>query len=78
MTTGDIIRLVLQTLVFIAWAFMAYRLFSTLRARNEDQAGGVMGHLKHWWQNPDDRPDRNTLVWLTLVLLAMFATNTLL
>ena len=40
--------------------------------------GGCMAQPKHWWQSPDDRNERNTLVWLTLVLIAMMATNVLL
>lgn len=85
MTTGAIIRLVLQALVFIAWAFLMYRTLFTLRNRNEGQTGGTfpttggfMAQLKHWWQNPDDRLDRNTLLWLTFVLLTMIATSAVL
>ena len=85
MTTAGIIRLVLQALVFIAWAFMMYRMLFTLRARNEDQTGGAfpstggfMTQLKYWLSSEEDRQDRKTLLFLTFVLIAMNAMNILL
>ncbi|WP_224816303.1 hypothetical protein [Hasllibacter sp. MH4015] len=75
MTTGATIRFILEVLVFIAWAFMAYSVWSKLRRRDADQAHGFSAQLRHWWSNDADRQERNTLVWLTLVLLAMLAIN---
>ena len=85
MNTGDIIRLALQALVFIAWAFMMYRMLFTLRTRNEDQSGGAfpstggfMAQFKYWLSSEEDRQDRKTLFFLTFVLIAMNAMNVLL
>lgn len=82
MTTGAIIRLVLQVLVFIAWAYMMYRMLFTIRARNEDQTGGAfpstggfMAQLKYWLKSDEDKQDRKTLFFLTFVLIAMNVIN---
>lgn len=78
MSVGEIIRFTLEVLVFAAWAFMAYRMVMTVRARDQAQGGGFLGQMKQWFKNEDDVQDRNTLVWLTLILAAMIATNVLL
>lgn len=85
MNTGDMIRLGLQALVFIAWAVMMFAVLFKFRRRNEDSTGGTfpttggfIAQVKHWLQSPEDRQERNTLLWLTLVLIAMMATNVLL
>ncbi|MEJ6390253.1 hypothetical protein [Gymnodinialimonas ulvae] len=84
MTTGAIIRLVLQALVFLAWAFMMYRMLFTLRARNQEQTGqtfagpaGFLTQFKHWLKSEEDRQDRKTLFFLTFVLIAMNVMNLL-
>lgn len=82
MSTGQTIRFVLEALVFIAWAFMMYRMLFTLRARNAEQGGGpvpstggFMGQLKYWLGSEEDKQDRKTLFFLTFVLAAMIAMN---
>jgi hypothetical protein len=81
MTTGAIIRLVLQALVFIAWAFLTYRMLVTLRTRSEQQtgqaSGGMLAQFKHWMKSDEDKQDRKTLVFLTFVLVAMNLMNAL-
>lgn len=84
MTTGQTIRLVLQALVFIAWAFMMYRMLFTIRARDTDQTGGpfpstggFMAQLKFWLSSKEDRNDRKTLFFLTFVLVTMIAIDVL-
>lgn len=82
MSTGQTIRFVLEVLVFIAWAYMMYRMLFTLRARNADQGGGMfpstggfMAQLKYWLGSEEDKQDRKTLFFLTFVLVAMIAMN---
>ncbi len=84
MTTGQTIRLVLQALVFIAWAFMMYRMLFTIHARDADQTGGpfpstggFMAQLKFWLSSEEDRNDRKTLFFLTFVLVTMIAIDVL-
>ncbi len=84
MTTGDTIRLILQALVFLAWAAMMFSVLFTLRRRNEDQTGGAfpstggfMAQLKYWLSSDEDRQTRRTLFFLTFVLVAMNAMNIL-
>ncbi|MEX3017700.1 hypothetical protein [Gymnodinialimonas hymeniacidonis] len=84
MTTGAIIRLVLQALVFIAWAFMMYSVLFKFRRRNEDQTGGAfpstggfMAQAKYWLKSEEDRQERKTLFFLTFVLIAMNVMNIL-
>lgn len=82
MTTADIIRLVLQVLVFIAWAFMMYKMLLTLRQRNQDETGGLfpstggfLAQFGYWMKSDEDKMDRKTLVFLTFVLIAMNVIN---
>ncbi|GAB5449428.1 hypothetical protein [Gymnodinialimonas sp.] len=84
MSTGQIIRLALQALVFIAWAFLMFRTLMTLRARQADQGGpqiptvgGFSGQLKYWLTSEEDKSERKTLFFLTFVLIAMNAMNIL-
>lgn len=82
MSNGQTIRLVLELLVFVAWAFMMYRMLFTLRSRDADQGGGpfpstggFMAQLKYWIGSDEDKQDRKTLFFLTFVLAAMIAMN---
>jgi hypothetical protein len=84
MSTGAIIRLVLQALVFAAWAFMMYRTLFTFRSRDADQnggpfpsTGGFIAQAKYWLKSDEDKSDRKTLFFLTFVLIAMNLTNVL-
>ncbi len=82
MTTGATIRLVLQLLVFIAWAFMMFRTLMLFRSRDADRnggpfpsTGGFMAQAKFWLSSDEDKQDRKTLFFLTFVLIAMNAVN---
>lgn len=84
MTTGQSIRLALQALVFIAWAFMMFRTLFLFRSRDADQGGGpfpstggFIAQLKYWLGSEEDRNERKTLFFLTFVLFAMNAMNIL-
>jgi len=84
MTTSGIIRLVLQALVFIAWAGMMFRTLFLMRRRNEDQTGGAfpstggfIAQVKYWLSSDEDKQERRTLLILTLVLVVMNVTNAL-
>jgi hypothetical protein len=68
MSGGAIFQLVLLALVFVAWAWLMVRTISLLQAR-----GGIGAEFGEWWRSPDDRKDRNTLLFLTFVLAAMAA-----
>lgn len=82
MSNGQTICLVLELLVFVAWAFMMYRMLFTLRSRNAEQGGGpfpsnggFMAQLKYWLGSDEAKQDRKTLFFLTFVLAAMIAMN---
>lgn len=84
MNTGQNIRLVLQTLVFVAWAFMMFRTLGLFRSRDADQSGGpfpstggFMAQVKYWLSSEEDKQDRKTLFFLSFVLIAMNAMNIL-
>jgi heme/copper-type cytochrome/quinol oxidase subunit 3 len=84
MTGPDIFRLVLQGLVFVVWAFMLFSVLFKLRTRAEKETGkpwpGPITALRQWgkwFRAPEDRRERNTLLFLTFVLLAMAATTAL-
>lgn len=78
MSTGQIIQLVLQGLVFLAWAGLMFRTLFLLRARAVEQTGtGFPGlgqffaQTAHWLRSDEDRAERKTLAFMTFVLLAM-------
>lgn len=82
MNSGQIIRLVLQLLVFIAWAFLMFRTLGLLRARDADtnggpfpSTGGFMAQVKYWLKSDEDQSERKTLFFLTAVLIAMNVMN---
>lgn len=84
MTTGQTIRLALQALVFIAWAFMMFRTLGLFRSRDTDQnggpfpsTGGFIAQAKYWLTSEEDSSERKTLFFLTFVLFAMNAMNIL-
>ncbi|MBY4893936.1 hypothetical protein KUL25_14350 [Rhodobacteraceae bacterium N5(2021)] len=78
MSTGQIIRVVLEVLVFAAWAYMTYRMVTTAQQRAAAKGDTLTAQIRAWFTSPDDKQDRNTFVWLSLVLAAMIATNVLL
>ena len=85
MSTGQIIQLVLQGLVFIVWAIMMYRTLFLFRRRAAEETGrpfpGTGQFLKQagrWLRSPEDRSERNTLLFLTFVLVVMVASSALL
>jgi hypothetical protein len=82
MSTGQIIQTVLMGLVFLAWAGLMFRTLGVLRRRAERETGqGVAGpgafvkQLGHWARAAGDRSERNTLAFLTFVLLVMIGTR---
>ena len=85
MSTGQTIQLVLQGLVFLAWAALMFRTLFLLRSRSVSETGGAfpgpgqfLTQLGRWLRAPEDRQDRNTLFFLTFVLAAMIASSVLL
>jgi hypothetical protein len=70
MSTAETIRLILLALVFLAWVWLMFRTISVVsdRAKSEGSFGSQLGN---WFRDPDDRKDRNTLLFLTFVLAAM-------
>ncbi len=70
MSTAATIRLVLLLLVFIAWAWLAFRTLTVVSDRAKAD-GSFLSQLGQWFRDPDDRRDRNTLLFLTFVLAAM-------
>ncbi len=84
MTGVAIFRVVLLGLVFLVWAFTAYRILFRFRARNSDETGemvpgtgGMMKQIGVWWRSPEDRSERNTFLFLTFVLVVMVLTPVL-
>lgn len=84
MTGPEIFRLVLQGLVFAVWAFLLFSVLFKLRARAEKETGKpfpgpgtALRQWGKWFRAPEDRRERNTLLFLTLVLLAMTAMTAL-
>jgi hypothetical protein len=82
MSTGQIIQLVLQGLVFIAWAALMFRTLFLWRRRAEAETGNtfsgpgqVLKQAGRWFTAPEDRSERNTLLFLTFVLVVMVLTS---
>lgn len=82
MSTGQIIQIVLQGLVFIAWAALAFRTLFLLRARAQAETGNALAgpgqFLKQagrWLRSYEDRAERKTLFFMTFVLVAMTAST---
>ncbi|MBT8410267.1 MAG: hypothetical protein KJP02_00530 [Octadecabacter sp.] len=78
MTGTGIFRLVLQGLVFVVWAYMLFSVMFKLRRRAEAETGqtfpGPRTALRQWgrWLSaPEDRQERNAILFLTFVLLVM-------
>jgi hypothetical protein len=85
MTTGQIINLVLQGLVFLAWAALMYRTMFLLRRRAVAETGNALPGPRQfirqagrWLRAPEDKSERSTLLFLTFVLLAMSLSSQLL
>lgn len=85
MSTGQIIQLVLQGLVFIVWAFMMYRTLFLFRRRAAEETGQAfpstgqfLKQAGRWLRSPEDRSERNTLFFLTAVLIVMTLSSALL
>ncbi|MEQ8366833.1 MAG: hypothetical protein RIB61_09005 [Roseicyclus sp.] len=82
MSTGQIIQLVLQGLVFIAWAFLMFRTLFLLRSRAQEETGNMLSgpgqfikQVGVWLKSPEDKSERSTLFFLTAVLLVMILTS---
>lgn len=78
MTGAVIFRLVLQALVFVVWAYMLFSVMFKLRRRAEAETGQVFPGLGttlrqwgRWLSAPEDRRERNTVLFLTFVLIVM-------
>jgi len=75
MSTGQTIQLILQALVFLAWAVLMFRVVSTIRSRAEEQDSSVSKQMGRWMRSPADKSERNTLFFLTFVLVAMLLSS---
>ena len=82
MSTGQIVRLVTMGLVFLAWAGLMFRTLNLFRSREAARSetmfpstGGFLRQLGFWLRNPADRKDRQTLLFLTAILIVMAATQ---
>lgn len=85
MTTGQIIQLVLQALVFIAWAGLTFRTLVLFRTRAVAESGDIapgprqfIRQAARWLRAPEDKSERKTLVFLTFVLLVMSLSSVVL
>ncbi|MHA7887356.1 MULTISPECIES: hypothetical protein [Roseicyclus] len=75
MSTGQIIQTVLMGLVFIAWAALMLRAVSLWRSRAHEAGGSVPRQIGHWLRAPEDKSERSTLMFLSVVLLVMVGTT---
>lgn len=82
MSTGQTIQLVLQGLVFLAWAGLMFRTLFLLRSRAEAETGNAipgpgqfLTQIGHWLRAEEDKSERNTLFFLTFVLLVMSVSS---
>lgn len=66
MSGALIFQLILLGLVFVAWAWLLLRTIATVRSR---------GGIGAWVRSAEDRRDRNTFLFLTLVLAIMLASQ---
>lgn len=66
MSGALIFQLILLVLVFIAWAWLLLRTISVARSR---------GGIGAWLRSAEDRKDRNTFLFLTVVLAIMLASQ---
>jgi len=80
MTGAAIFRLVLLGLVFVVWAYMMFSVMFKLRRRAEAETGQTfpgpgtaLRQWRRWLSAPEDRSERNTVLFLTFVLLVMSA-----
>lgn len=85
MSGGAIFQLVLQALVLLVWAILIFRLIFTLRDRAAAETGATpngRGQFMHqfgqWLKSPQDRQERNAILFLTFVLIAMTLSSALL
>ena len=77
MSLERIIMLALGAAIFIAWAFMMFRVLFLLRKRAEEETGkpfpGLGESLSHWgrfFRHPEDKVLRQRLTGLTMAMLA--------
>ncbi|NKX44915.1 hypothetical protein [Roseicyclus persicicus] len=82
MSTGQTIQLVLQGLVFLAWAGLMFRTLFLWRRRAQDETGAalhgpgqMLKQAGRWLRAPEDKTDRSTLFFLTFVLFAMILSS---
>lgn len=85
MTTATIIRLTLQFLVFLAWAFCMFKMLFDVRRIAAERTGNMipgpvafLSALRQWGRAQETRPDRNLILFLTFVLFAMIGASYLL
>lgn len=78
MSTGQTIQLVLQGLVFLAWAALMFRTLFLLRDRAAEETGSTfpgpvqfITQAGRWLKSDEDKAERKTLFFMTFVLLAM-------
>jgi hypothetical protein len=85
MTTAVIIRLTLQFLVFLVWAFCMFKMLFDVRRIAAGKTGSTfpgpvsfLSAMGEWGRAPATRPWRNLLLFLTVVLFAMIGSGYLL
>lgn len=85
MSAGQTIQLVLQGLVFLAWAGLMFRTLFLFRARAAEETGSplpgpvqFLTQAGRWLRSDEDRAERKTLFFMTFVLVAMSLSATLL
>jgi len=77
MTGPAIFRLVLLVLVAAAWAVLTWGVHKKLHARAEAAGTSAGAELGQWMRAPEDRKERNTFAFMTLVLGAMLVMQSL-
>lgn len=84
MSGVQIFRLVLLGLVFLVWTGLMLRTLFVLRARASESGGqqtpgpgGFLRQVGRFLSAPEDRRDRNTLAFLTVVMAIMIGTQVL-
>jgi len=82
MNTTQSILLMLQAVVFAAWAILMFWTLFSLRARDADvngglfpSTGGFITQLKYWLKSDEDRRNRLILLLLTAALFALNLVN---
>ncbi|MBF9042781.1 hypothetical protein HKCCE4037_05555 [Rhodobacterales bacterium HKCCE4037] len=84
MSTGAILQLAFQGVVFAGWAVLMFRTMFLFRKRDLHQSGrmfhgptGFVKQAEYWLRSEEDKRDRRLLLVFTLLLFASIALNAL-